>query len=208
MNLRQLRDACRYRLAEVSGTFFTDPMLTQWLNDALMEFATETKIIQRRKETDVLPTVRPPLYPMDPDFFQVNTLRVGDRTLKPASPYFIEQHAQETGDPRRYAVVGQQILLWPQPTRQELMVCWYYARPQLLVRDEDVPEIPEVYHHRLVAGACYAALLADREFAGADRMKAEWEQAKLDARRMFIEQTEQSPVVEDRAGYGVFLDPW
>ena len=208
MNLKQLREACRHRLAEVSGTFFTDPMLTRWLNDALMEFATETKLIQRRKETDVLPEIKPPLYPMDPDFFQVNVLRVGDRTLKVASPYAIEARAWETGDPTHYALVGQHILLWPQPIRQETMVCWYYARPEEMVRDDDVPEIPEVYHHRLVVGACYIALMADREFAGADRMKAEWEQAKAEAKRMFIEQTEQSAVVEDRAGYGFYLERW
>lgn len=59
-----------------------------------------------------------------------------------------------SGDPRYYAISGQRIRLWPNPTSQGRCYVVYKAIPSDLSADDDESELPDEYHMAL---AYYAA---------------------------------------------------
>jgi len=70
-----------------------------------------------------------------------------------------------------------------------------------MVQDEDEPEIPRVYHHVLVPGACYRALRADKDYVGAARFEEEWKEELYEAYTAMQMQEGENPIVRDVYGW-------
>lgn len=199
MNLRELTEACQHAIAEVSDAFFPPEVWRGFLNAAQNEFARKTRCIERISQGRTAPGRR--VYPLDLDFFHINLVRCGDRVLKPISSYDMEARVEERGHPTHFHVNAGRLFLWPTPTVQETLVVWYNASPEDMVQDEDEPEIPRVYHHVLVPGACYRALRADKDYIGATRFEEEWKEELYEAYTAMQMQEGENPIVRDVYGW-------
>lgn len=162
MNLAQLSDSVRVRLGTPAGdTFFTDPVLADLVNEALLAISTETDW-PWLQTSSTIPTV---------NGTAAYTLAAGVRntralTIDGYDPLEWRTLAEirsipttVTGQPTMYTVTQEQILVRPVPAGVYTLVHDYSTVEPVLSGPTSTPVMPSEFHYAIVALACHLAHL-------------------------------------------------
>jgi hypothetical protein len=180
--LAQLRTLLRTRLDEPSESYWSDPDLTDFLNEACREIA------RRAMNLETLATFAvtagkaaygasdhnlTSLIMLGPLFYQPTgsgqyryPLRYSDVNNGNAIPWFSTQD-QTQATPEIFTAWGVvpdlQITLYPTPSRAGQIFVNYWRYPATLAADGDLAEIPTGWHDLAVTYAAYLGLLRDND---------------------------------------------
>lgn len=188
MTLTTMLAQCRVFLQDSAGTYWDDPKLTQWLNEAQMDFAVRTKILPA-VAVPVVSAITPTsaFYTLPTDAFELRRVELsgvelarvtseelslfydGDWTaVTTTSPATIPTHSYVYEE---YGALTFRIFPYATASQASSLKCFYYRTPATLVATSaETPDIPAAYHIRLVDFAVARAYLMD--FDQANPVKA------------------------------------
>lgn len=202
MNLGQIRSRVRNRLGEPNERGrFPNNMLNDWINDAQREFAIETECVVGAATTDVVG--RQQEYALPSDFLgpiKVELVYMNrPYILSPIN--FLSISPGVSLQAYHYYIRGPVLGLHPIPEENAKLTLYYVQNPIELKADEDIPMIPNRFHHMLVPWVIYQAKLSDDGKVGEAQVAyAEW----MENLRLANEQLERQK--SDK--YMVLPDPW
>jgi hypothetical protein len=149
MNLGQIRSRVRSVVRDTAGVFITDPEITEWANEALLDLVARLRLLQDQAagvtagNTIALPA----------DLLEVSGLRLGaagdDVAFVDTDTWFDYSDAGGTPPVTLGRVFGGTLELYPTPTTGTAYSLRYVVKPAVLTADSDTPEIPEELHVRL-----------------------------------------------------------
>jgi hypothetical protein len=160
MNLAQMRDAVRTRIGVPAGdSFFSDPTLTDLVNEALQAVAAEADWPWLQTSTTFSTVAGTGSYTPPADWGQTRSLCIDGydamdwRSLSEIREYLSTQR----GVPTVYTVSGEAILLRPTPGAVYVVTHDYLKGEPTLVSDTDTPVMPSQFHYSIIAFACHLA---------------------------------------------------
>lgn len=209
MNLGQLQADVASILDDLQFGYFTQPMVTLWLNKAQNEL--QRRLMKAGNNRYVI-TVTTPLvlnqgaYALPPDFKKLHNLEViisgafPNESTYPVSPitenqkYLVQQGA---GTPQFYVIKKNALILYPTSdgTAPTLRMSYSYMVTDM-VNPTDMPDCPSDYVHLLTLLACEYGMLRDgRASPYLEKMIAA-EQASLDSDAQERNQDQVRSIVE------------
>lgn len=155
-DLATLRTQTRLRLGiPPTDGFFNDARIDDSIN-----FANETIAVEHRwpwnERTDT-ETVAAGVgeFSVPANWTATRSLFLGDTELLLRSPSDLDQYpADQAGDPRVWAVIGDDIVFRPGQGGPYVLTHRYYITPARMTADSDEPGLPRRYHSAIVAKAC------------------------------------------------------
>jgi hypothetical protein len=166
VNLAQMRDAVRTRLGvPQSDSFFSDPVLTDMINESLQAVTAEADWPWLQTSTTFSTVAGTGSYTPPADWGQTRSLCIDGydamdyRSLSEIREYLTTQRSV----PTVYTVSGEVILLRPTPGAVYVVTHDYLKAEPALVGDTDTPVMPSVFHYAIVAFACHLAHARNNE---------------------------------------------
>lgn len=181
-NLGQLRSGCFSRLAEVSGSSFSDSEIDEFINDEYKYLVTQ--INQKNDEyfakDQLTSTTTNEYYSFPADFVKLLMIEIkipggSERwvEVQKISIHKKEKYRRQnygwwsslTGAKTYYFIKGDEYSIVPVRTsagNNDLRV-WYVYEPTELSQDSHTPAIPSLYHELLKIGACNRARQSVKE---------------------------------------------
>jgi hypothetical protein len=186
MTLTELIAAFRIRADDIAQPqLWSDDEIKLYLNDATNEAAEHALLIQDETTpavTQIDVTVGVSVYDLHPKIVAVDRVKlVGIRgTLKYRDRSYLDKNYPEweyqTGDPSAYFIREGKLTLYPIPTRGISLSLVTYRLPlEPLVADDDVPEIHDRHHYRLLDWALRCAYLKRDSDVYDEKKAAEYE---------------------------------
>ncbi len=192
MNLAQLRDSVRTRLGVPAGdTFFTDPVLTDLINESLQAISAEADWPWLEISTTFATVNGTATYTPPADWSRTRSLCIdGFDALEWRSLAEIREWPTNIIDaPRYYNINAEQITLRPVPGSVYTVTHDYLKDDQTLVTDADVPLMPSGFHYSIIAFACH---LAHQRSGDAQRAQAAMGDYQGWVKRMVSQRQRQS----------------
>jgi len=192
VNLSELIADVRSRADEDTADFWTNSMLTTWLNQASLELAFR---LENLEEMDTQNTTSGTAnYTLPSDCIKLLRVQVDSLPLRPIT--FSRLDAFETkgspstdteGTPEWFYLWKDQIYVYPTPSESVTsgLKILYVKRPAAMSADEDEPDHPEQFHHLLALYALYRALQRDMMYSQARDVLQEWLD-EIDVARMSL----------------------
>ena len=163
----------RSRIDEDVEGYWTDVMLTRWLNEGARDVAyrlenledTETTATANSTEYYALPTDLLKIKRVQWDSIPLSwvnfpTLDKAESTGTPSTGV--------DGTPRNFYTWGDSIYLYPAPNAIKNLIVTYYKRPATLVNTTDTSEHPQELHPLIVIYAVGKALTRDEMYSEAN----------------------------------------
>lgn len=178
MNLEQLRGAVRTRIGvPESDTFFTAPVLTDLVNEALQAISAESEWPWLETSTTFATVNGTATYTPPADWVATRSLCIdGFDAMEWRSLTEIREWPTSIVDVPRYFNVNAEVLtLRPVPGAVNTVIHDYFKNEQTLVTDADVPLMPSSYHYSVVAYACHLAYLRSGDVQRATAALADYQ---------------------------------
>lgn len=152
-------------IARVRGSFgdtnsveLTDNTIIRWINDAMREIVSQSELLQVKSTTAPINSVNH--YCLPPDMLKTHSIKFQGNTLEFVSleqaeelfPNKDDSTNYPTGTPTHYWIWGGELYLYPAPsfTGTNEISCYYNRMPVEIALTTDTPEIPSIYHNRIV----------------------------------------------------------
>jgi hypothetical protein len=138
--LAELITDVRARLDEATAGFWTDAMITVWLNEANLRLATELEDIEAIDTQNTVASQA--AYDLPTDLVKIHRVAVNSLPLRPITFAKLNQFEGEanpttsqTGTPECFYVWADHLYLFPAPASSVTagLSLWYYATPATLV---------------------------------------------------------------------------
>jgi hypothetical protein len=173
MNLKNLRDYCRYRLDDYEKPYrYLDTELNLYANEAEKIIARDARVIEDSTTDSIcnISVVASTLdYALDSTIISVVTAKLTTSDLLLTKKTKLEMDQEYPGwrsatavEPTRYILDyrhGYITLYAPPDTSYTLNLSVFRYPEQDMALDTDEPEIPEQWHHAIIDGICYQAYL-------------------------------------------------
>lgn len=189
MNLEQLQDAVRVRLGVPSSdTFYTQPVLTDLVNEAVQAISSEADWPWLQTSTSFSTSSGTGTYTPPADWVETRALCIdGYDAMEYRTIAEIREYPTTVTDvPSVYTVSGDAILLRPVPGGTYTVTHDYVKNEQTLVTPADVPLMPTQFRYSIVHMACHLAFLRSGDVNRATAALADyngWKQRMLRQRR-------------------------
>lgn len=182
MNLKEIRDDVRSLIIEPVPGFRSDEELNRLINQAHQELGMNFRL-EKTAQIPLSPGVI--FYSLPDDFLSLVGAWDSEGSSLPIVPITAgTRPLWQSNDRSKQLTVyvfGQNIALTPPPDEtqgfQEITI-FYERKPVQLIRDSDVPEIPEPYHRFLVSYATMRSLQKDEDYEAAQTYAQEYELGK------------------------------
>ena len=159
----------------------TDDDIIRWINDAQRDIAANNNLFRVTANT-IVPSGEY-TFVLPPNLFTLHNIKADGITLRmlsqqEADSYIVNnddssQAAQ--GTPTHFWQWGNTIHLYPLPSRDCTVTVYYTRAPQEVNAITDTPEVPLIYHNRLVEYCMTQAYELDDNMYGYQVKKAEFE---------------------------------
>ena len=154
------------QFGDEDGAQITDADILRWINDAMRDIALRNNLLEVKAATATVAGTQD--YALPTDLLTLHSVRYGTNKLKSLSlqeaDEFMDTDSTNKGVPAYYSMWGQTISLYPIPQDSITSLNIYYTRQPLVVSDNSqTPEIPAVYHLRLVEYCIAQAFELDSE---------------------------------------------
>lgn len=138
------------------GAQITDDDILRWVNDAMRDIALKNNLLPVKSSTALVAGQQD--YTLPTDLVTLDTIRYGTTKLQPLSQQeadeFMDTTTTNTGTPLYYSRWGSTISLYPIPDSSAVsggsLALYYNREPNAVTDLSSTPEIPRVYHLRLV----------------------------------------------------------
>src|SRR5690606_25876593 len=167
MNLKEIRDDVRSLIIEPVPGFRSDVELNRWINQAHQELGM-TYRLEKTAQIQLTPGVV--FYPLPEDFLFLLGAWTDTGESVPIVPITSGSRVKvvpQSDSPVTVFTFGNNIAVSPPPSEDSEvsgLTIFYERRPAMLVRDTDVPEIPEPYHRFLVSFAAMRSFQKDEDY--------------------------------------------
>lgn len=166
MNLAQLRDAVRTRIGvPASDSFYTDPVLTDLVNESVQAVAAEHDWPWLQASTTFNTVAGTQAYTPPVDWNRTKALTVdGFDSIQWRSLQEIREYPSTSrGNPAFFTVYGDQLRLTPVPDAVYVIQHDYLKDEPFLAGDTDTPLLPAQFHYAIVAFAVHLAHARNNE---------------------------------------------
>lgn len=202
-------------LDDPNGGYFTDAIITVWINHAQFEVAKMLVAAGENfylicKETQTV--INQPLYLLPEDFLKVNRMELildgtpPTETKSVIAPITFNQQdymPAQRGNPESYVLKKNAIFVVPTPDTVRTLRLNYSYRVAPMSLNSDQPDVPEQYHEMIAVLATMDGLLKDnRDMSGMMAKREYYEKMmKEDADQRTLDQPRTVVVTEDD-GFG------
>jgi len=137
--------------------------ITQWINDAAALIARRVDYYADQTNNPFNTTSGVDTYLWPADFGRMESLFDVFRRVEMeyVSVRDIDRSGMSNGAPCFYALVANNIRLWPTPDNVYTLEMRYWKMPSILSVDTDTPNLPTDWHHALIVYATWMAFEAD-----------------------------------------------
>jgi len=192
MNLTTLISDVRSRLDEDTEGYWTDTMITRWLNEGNRDVAYRMENLEATETSNIVANQHN--YSLPSDYLKIKRVTADSHPLSYID--FPRLNAYEskgtastatTGNPEVYYLWNDEINLYPTPSAGVTngLVISYYKSPATLADGADTPDNPEQLHYLLVLYACEVGLRRDTLDAAADRYLRRYMEGLAQATRYY-----------------------
>lgn len=145
--------------------------IIRWVNDAQREFALHNNLLQARAVASVVSGQTEYTLPLDT--LTVRSIRHNGLKLKPITAQEAEEYIEDTtatGTPDRFWSWAQRITLFPMPDTSitDGLQIFYSRQPKVVAVATDIPELPAMYHNRIVEYCLQKAYELDENWQAAE----------------------------------------
>lgn len=195
----------RRAFGDTNSVEITDADIIRWINDAMREIVPQAELLQAKATT--LPLNGTPNYALPDDMLKVHSIKYAGRTLEYVSLEQAEElfpnkdnpTSYEVGTPTHCWIWGNELYLYPAPNNTtDAITCYYNRMPLDVTATGDTPELPTVYHNRIVEYCMAQAYELDQD-AGNAQNKLNQFQNNLQSMRSLStwEEQEVYPFITD-----------
>lgn len=184
-----------------------------WLNEAQQRIVRRARLYTRELQETFTTTAGTASYDLEPGLIRVRSVRLTDdhAQLEPATLEWVDQQPASTGKPSRYALSGESLVLYPTPSSGYPVEIRYWARPDKLVNDDDVLQIPNDYGDLLISWALWKAYKSEDDQPAAADHRSDFDRGLLelmaDTSLRQVDGTRQIPGMWGRASRPKFQRP-
>lgn len=155
MNLGQIVDRTQRQIGDLAGVLITRAAVVDWANEGQLEIVRKTECITKHKQTNTLKDDGAYELPTDFLFMKRVTLdgkRLEETTLDDLDNLNNAIDLTDSSTPSHFYLSDNILFLYPTPATAGMgnLDIWYVRQPDLLVNDEDIPEIPVWMHKEIV----------------------------------------------------------
>jgi hypothetical protein len=192
MDLSELIEDVRSRADEDTAGFWTDTMITRWLNMANRKVSFLLECLEDTDEQNM--TAGTASYALPSDYLKVKRVRADSLPLRPISMPELDRcettgspSTDTRGTPSHFYMWGDLLYLYPTPASSVTsgVKVTYYKRPATLIGTTDEPELPEQFQDLLVLYALHLALQRDMLYREADIILGEFRELIDEAKRYY-----------------------
>lgn len=159
MNLGEIKRKVKRILGDESGALIEDTDIVDWVNDAQIDIARKSEVLQDYVSQDVIADQTQ--YNLPDDFIKIvavsyNGIDLSKTTRSELSSISPARDAESLRDtPSRYYLWGNRLWLFPKPNTDlsDGLIIYYVFSPQPLSDDRDVPTIP-IHMHEAILDYC------------------------------------------------------
>lgn len=208
MNFGQLKTMVWTWLDDPNHLYFTDSVVSTWLNNAQKE--TQKQLIQAGENFYVTKVYANTVadtdtYALPDDFLKLNKLQIATsgtgtvtevrQGISPVTLVQLDQVSMSTGTPAVHCIRKNCITLRPIPSQAWRIYLDYSYLVADMTEDSNVPDVPEQYHEYLAVLATLDGFLRDRRDPSSmiekrdfyrDMMKQDAEDRHVDAPREVV----------------------
>lgn len=181
MDLLTLRTEARSLLDEDVAGYFTDSMLTRWLNNGALELAYRLENLEEVSSDDSVASTAN--YTLPTDLLKIKRVQYNSRPLRWISYPELDKYEKTgspstdyDGTPTSFYLWDGELYLYPAPAAALTngIRITYYKSPAALVGDTDVSDHPLQFHNLLIYWAVERGLRRDGYHTEADRYQQMW----------------------------------
>src|SRR6266581_4575958 len=175
MNVSEISTRVKRIFGDEAGVQLLDSDIINWINDGQRQIAASSELLQTRAATNL--TAMTMEYEFPPDFLAIRSIRAYGIRLKPIAmqeaddqfPMWDNIANRETGKPQVFWQWGDSFFLYPVPDESVVagLVMYYTRIPTKVTLQTDSPELPELYHDRIVDFVMKSAYEMDENIQGA-----------------------------------------
>jgi len=170
LNLSEIIQDVRSRLDEDTAGFWTDPMITRWVNLANIRLSMLLENLEAVEAQDILASQSN--YSLPSDFLRMVRITCNSIPLAPIEWRQLGEYESEgnpatgvTGTPESWYIWAGNVYLYPVPPSAITggLMIYYYKRPAALIEGDDEPDHDEQFHELLSLYACYLGYTKDMQ---------------------------------------------
>lgn len=156
----------------------------RWLNDALGKVARRVNLPTEDVTSPISAVAGTSSYALPSDLVRIDSLRVArsprDIILTPEDRQTLDTLDQVRGLPTRYALDGQNVVLWPIPDAAYTVNLRYQRVPGQLVDDTNVSPLANEYDDLLICYALWRAYRSEDDAEMARDYERQWRDGLLE----------------------------
>lgn len=203
----------RRAFADNNSVEITDADVIRWINDGQKEIVGQLDLLQQKATT--APVANIGHYVQPSDLLKMHSIKYNGKTLEGISlqqaeelfPSKDDANNIDTGTPTHFWMWGGEVYFYPVPTNgNDVIMCYYNRMPVEITDVTQTPEIPAIYHNRLVEYCMAQAYELDQDPASAQEKLAQFQNGVQSMRGLASwEEQDTYPFITDLADgyYGV-----